>query len=71
VGEGSFTSDPLSTFGGAGVVEIPEMQKLLKFICENGYEHHVAANFSKVGNSIAEAMGKYLKWDFYTHALEA
>jgi L-fucose isomerase-like protein len=71
VGEGSFTSDPLSTFGGAGVVEIPEMQKLLKFICENGYEHHVAANFSKVGNSVAEAMGKYLKWDFYTHALEA
>ncbi len=68
VGEGSFTSDPLSTFGGAGVVEIPEMQKLLKFICENGYEHHVAANFAKVSNAVAEAMGKYLKWDFYNHA---
>ena len=46
VGEGRFTDDPLNTFGGAGVVEIPDMQKLLHYICENGFEHHVAANFS-------------------------
>ena len=46
VGEGAFTDDPLNTFGGAGVVEIPEMQKLLRYICENGFEHHVAANLS-------------------------
>jgi L-fucose isomerase-like protein len=26
VGEGRFTDDPLNTFGGAGVVEIPKMQ---------------------------------------------
>jgi L-fucose isomerase-like protein len=69
VGEGQFTDDPLSTFGGAGVVEIPEMQKLLRFICENGYEHHVAANFSKVGGALAEAMSKYLRWDIHTHAM--
>ena len=25
-----------------------EMQKLLRYICENGFEHHVAANFSTV-----------------------
>ena len=46
VGEGDFTDDPLNTFGGAGVVEIPNMQKLLHYICENGFEHHVAANFA-------------------------
>ena len=46
VGEGRFTDDPLNTFGGAGVVEIPKMQKLLHYICENGFEHHVAANLS-------------------------
>ena len=46
VGEGRFTDDPLNTFGGAGVVEIPDMQKLLRFICERGFEHHVAANLS-------------------------
>ena len=36
VGEGEFTNDPLETFGGAGVVKIPQMQKLLRFICEQG-----------------------------------
>src|SRR5947208_3210082 len=46
VGGGAFTSDPLETFGGAGVVEIPRLQDLLRYICENGFEHHVAANFS-------------------------
>src|ERR1700683_4743636 len=30
---GRFTDDPLETFGGAGVVEIPELQKLLHYIC--------------------------------------
>ena len=33
-------------FGGAGVVHIPRLQKLLRYICENGFEHHVAANLS-------------------------
>ena len=49
VGEGEFTNDPLETFGGAGVVKIPRLQKLLRYICEQGFEHHVAANFSQVG----------------------
>ena len=48
VGEGRFTNDPLNTFGGAGVVEIPQMQGLLRYICENGFEHHVAANLSQM-----------------------
>ncbi|HEU5453335.1 MAG TPA: L-fucose/L-arabinose isomerase family protein, partial [Terriglobales bacterium] len=38
VGEGRFTDDPLNTFGGAGVVEIPRMQHLLRYICERGFE---------------------------------
>ncbi len=71
VGEGNFTKDPLTTFGGAGVVEIPQMQKLLRYICENGFEHHVAANFSSAGDAIAEATKRYLGWDFYQHVSEA
>jgi L-fucose isomerase-like protein len=67
VGEGAFTSDPLQTFGGAGVVRIPEMQRLLRFICENGFEHHVAANFSSVAAIVYEATTKYLGWDVYWH----
>jgi L-fucose isomerase-like protein len=67
VGEGRFTDDPLNTFGGAGVVEIPKMQKLLRYICENGFEHHVAANLSSVGSAVHEAATRYLNWDMYWH----
>src|SRR5437899_3319372 len=67
VGEGRFTDDPLNTFGGAGVVEIPRMQKLLHFICENGFEHHVAANLSTVDSAVHEATTRYLGWEMYWH----
>jgi L-fucose isomerase-like protein len=67
VGEGQFTNDPLDTFGGAGVVEIPELQGLLRYICENGFEHHVAANLSHVAPAVYEATTKYLGWDMYWH----
>ncbi len=67
-GGGKFTDDPLETFGGAGVVEIPKMQSLLRYICENGFEHHVAANFSSVADSVHEAVTRYLGWDMYRHA---
>jgi L-fucose isomerase-like protein len=67
VGEGRFTDDPLNTFGGAGVVEIPKMQKLLRYICENGFEHHVAANLSSVAGAVREAATRYLGWETYWH----
>jgi L-fucose isomerase-like protein len=70
VGEGEFTNDPLETFGGAGVVKIPEMQKLLHYICEEGFEHHVAANFSQVGSAVQEAATRYLGWSMYNHDAE-
>jgi len=66
-GEGQFTNDPLTTFGGAGVVEIPNMQGLLRYICENGFEHHVAANFSTTAAPINEAATKYLNWPMHWH----
>jgi L-fucose isomerase-like protein len=67
VGEGAFTNDPLNTFGGAGVVEIPGLQNLLHYICENGFEHHVAANFSTVANATHEATTRYLGWQMHRH----
>jgi L-fucose isomerase-like protein len=67
VGEGNFTDDPLDTFGGAGVVRIPHLQKLLRYICERGFEHHVAANFSTVASAVHEAATRYLGWDMYWH----
>jgi len=67
VGEGEFTNDPLETFGGAGVVRIPRLQTLLRYICENGFEHHVAANFSTTAAAVYEAATRYLGWDVYWH----
>jgi L-fucose isomerase-like protein len=67
VGGGNFTDDPLETFGGAGVVEIPHMQKLLRYICVNGFEHHVAANFSSVAGMVHEAAVRYMGWDMHWH----
>jgi len=66
-GSGRFTDDPLETFGGAGVVEIPGLQKLLRYICENGFEHHVAANFSSVAPMVHEAAIRYFGWQMYAH----
>jgi L-fucose isomerase-like protein len=67
VGEGRFTDDPLNTFGGAGVVEIPHLQALLHFICEKGFEHHVAANLSTVAAAVHEATTRYLGWTVHWH----
>ncbi len=67
IGEGEFTNDPLETFGGAGVVKIPHLQKLLRYICEKGFEHHVAANFSQVASPVYEAATRYLGWEMHHH----
>jgi L-fucose isomerase-like protein len=70
-GAGQFTDDPLETFGGAGVAEIPQLQKLLRYICREGFEHHVAANFSSVSKAVHEAAVRYLGWESHYHpALE-
>ncbi len=67
LGEGELTNDPLKTFGGYGVVRVPNLQKLLHYICENGFEHHVAINLSQTAAAVDEAMSKYLGWDVYHH----
>jgi len=66
-GQGRFTDDPLESFGGVGVVEIPKMQDLLHYICANGFEHHVAANFSETAGAVHEAASRYLGWEMYHH----
>jgi L-fucose isomerase-like protein len=67
VGEGEITNDPLNTFGGVGVVQVPHLQNLLQHICENGYEHHVAINLSQTSAVVQEALTKYMGWEVYHH----
>ncbi|NOZ50651.1 MAG: fucose isomerase [Chloroflexi bacterium] len=67
VGEGELTQDPLTTFGGYGVFQIPHLQKLLHHICENGFEHHTAMNLSLTADAVYEAFSKYMGWETYYH----
>jgi L-fucose isomerase-like protein len=67
IGEGKLTDDPLKTFGGYGVVEVPNLQGLLSYICNNGFEHHVSVNLTEVADAVHEALTKYLGWDVHYH----
>jgi L-fucose isomerase-like protein len=67
VGEGELTDDPVETFGGYGVAHIPDFQRLLHHICDNGFEHHVAINLSQVASAVNEALSKYMGWEVYYH----
>jgi len=71
LGEGEVTDDQLETFGGYGVVHVPDFQGLLKYICENGFEHHVAMNMSQSAAALDEALSKYMGWDVYHHGADS
>ncbi len=65
--EGEYTKDPLDTYGGYGVVAIPDLQALLKVLCFGGFAHHVAATLQHVSEIVQEALMNYLGWDIYFH----
>ena len=67
VGEGEITKDRPRSFGGYGVVKIPELQKLLQLLCKQGWEHHVAVNRSHYGRAVVEALQNYKGWEVYHH----
>ncbi len=68
VGEGAFVDDPLETFGSRAVVEIPELQSLLRYITKNGFEHHAAMNRSHSAGILTEAFETYCGWEVYSHS---
>ena len=65
VGEGEFTDDPLDTFGARAVVHVPNLQPLMRYICDTGFEHHCAMNADHVADIIEEAFVTYLHWDIF------
>jgi L-fucose isomerase-like protein len=67
VGQGRIADDPLQTFGSRAVVEIPDLQKLMRHVCKNGYEHHAAMNPSHVAEVLVEAFETYMGWEVYHH----
>ena len=67
VGEGELTNDPLDTFGTRAVARVPQLQKLMRYVCQQGFEHHVVMTQSKSADVLAEAFGNYLGWEVYEH----
>ncbi len=67
VGEGVFTDDPIETVGSPAVVKIENLQKLLDYMCKNGFEHHVGMNRSRVADVLEEAFTNYMGWEVYRH----
>ena len=67
VGQGQFTADPFNMLGSIAVCEVPNLQQLMKFICRQGFEHHVSMVRSHCAMAINEAVSNYLGWDMYVH----
>ena len=67
VGEGQLTNDELKTFGNRAVANVPKLQKLMRHVCAQGFEHHVVMNLSHTASILEEAFGHYLGWEVYHH----
>ena len=67
LGEGEITDDPYGMDGGIAITRIANLQKLMKYVCKNGYEHHVSMGRGHVADIIEEAVSTYLGWDLYRH----
>ncbi len=67
LGEGEITADPYAMDGGIAVTRIPNLQKLMKYLCKNGFEHHVGMGRGHVADIIEEAVTTYLRWQLYRH----
>jgi len=67
LGEGEFTDDPFGMDGGIAVCKVPRLRELLGYMCQNGFEHHVAMTRTQRADVLHEAIAKYLGWDLYYH----
>jgi len=67
IGEGTLTDDELNTFGNKAVAKIPDLQGLMQYVCQKGFEHHVVMNASNTAGILEEAFGKYMGWEVYRH----
>ena len=67
LGEGELTDDPVDIQGGSAVCQVPNLRKLMGFICKNGFEHHVALTRGHCAGVLDEAISTYLGWDLYYH----
>lgn len=60
LGTGEITDDPYGMDGCIAVTKVNNLQTLMKYICKNGFEHHVAMVRNDVKEILNEAIEDYL-----------
>ena len=67
LGTGEIMDDPYGMDGCIAVTKVDNLQILMKHICRNGFEHHVAMVRNDVKDILNEAIEGYLGWNLYVH----
>ena len=67
LGKGEITDEPYGMDGCIAVTKVEGLQRLMKYICKNGFEHHVAMCRTDVVDILNEAIDTYLGWNLYVH----
>lgn len=67
LGTGEITDDPYGMDGCIAVTKVNNLQTLMKYICKNGFEYHVAMVRNDVKEILNEAIEDYLGWNLYVH----
>ena len=67
LGTGEITDDPYGMDGCIAVTKVDNLQILMKHICKNGFEHHVAMVRNDVKDILNEAIEGYLGWNLNVH----
>ena len=67
LGEGEFTDHPFGMDGGIATTRVKDLRQLLRFVTQNGFEHHVAMVRGHHADVVSEAVTRYLNWPFYHH----
>lgn len=67
LGEGAFTDDPFGMDGGIAVAKVENLRPLLRFVTQQGFEHHVAMVRGHHAEAVYEAVHRYLQWPIYHH----
>ncbi len=70
LGQGEFTDHPFPMDGGIAVTRVDNLRRLLRFVTQNGFEHHVAMVRGHHADVVAEAVTRYLGWPIYHHGVE-
>ena len=67
LGEGKMIDGEVKTYSPYAICQIEHMEKLLDYICKNGFEHHFTLVAGHVKDIIKEALEVYMGWDVFVH----